>query len=200
MIKEAGIYQIKNLINGLVYIGSTINFYMRFSRHKSDFNHGKHKNVHMQRAFTKYGVEAFEFSILEVVTDLSKLSEREQYWIDITQCYDPFKGYNKRLKAEHNFGIKWSEQSKNNFSEQLKGKPKSRESILKRVAKMKGRVPTQASMAAKLANRDTEKWPHEKGAQCRCEECKAKRLFFIKAAKARSSISNFVLGSMGMGA
>jgi group I intron endonuclease len=47
----------------------------------------------MQNAFNKYGTDSFVCEILEVITDESKLLEREAYYIE---KYDSFyNGYNE---------------------------------------------------------------------------------------------------------
>ena len=83
------IYKWINLINGKVYIGQTNNFYVRMSRYKNG-----HYNRHMKFAIKKYGIENFDIEILEQNIPLEKLDEREQFWIDYYESYNPDKGYN----------------------------------------------------------------------------------------------------------
>lgn len=59
-----GIYQIKNTVNGSIYIGSAVNFKARFSHHLGRLRNLKHKNQHLQNAWNKYGEKAFEFIVL----------------------------------------------------------------------------------------------------------------------------------------
>lgn len=61
----AYIYQIKNILNGKIYIGSTKNYKKRFSNHKHDLKNNKHKNTHLQSAWNLYGGENFEFKMLK---------------------------------------------------------------------------------------------------------------------------------------
>lgn len=65
--KSSGVYQIRNLNNGRVYIGSAKCFQVRYSQHVKSLEKGTHHNKHLQSAFNKQGAEAFVFEILEVV-------------------------------------------------------------------------------------------------------------------------------------
>lgn len=56
-----GIYYIKNLVNGKKYIGSSKNLTKRLRDHKSALRVGRHHNIHLQRAWNKYGEENFKF-------------------------------------------------------------------------------------------------------------------------------------------
>ncbi|QIW88501.1 hypothetical protein [Pseudanabaena phage PA-SR01] len=49
----SGIYQIINKENGKIYIGSTLNFKMRFRGHKSELRRGIHGNAHLQNSCTQ---------------------------------------------------------------------------------------------------------------------------------------------------
>jgi len=60
----SGVYQIRNLINSKCYIGSSINIEGRFVEHRRKFRLCIHENIHLQRAWNKYGGDNFGFSIL----------------------------------------------------------------------------------------------------------------------------------------
>ena len=75
-----GIYSIVNLVNHKRYIGQSINIEKRFYRHQYDLNNNKHYNQHLQRAWNKYGVDNFDFLIIEICHQ-SQLDEKEQYYI-----------------------------------------------------------------------------------------------------------------------
>lgn len=49
-MKVAGIYQIRNIVNGKVYIGSAVNIERRWGMHKNRLKAGQHRNIHLQRA------------------------------------------------------------------------------------------------------------------------------------------------------
>lgn len=77
-----GIYSIRCALNGCVYIGSSINIERRWKIHRWDLGVGHHRNSRLQRAWNKYGPDAFSFTILEVVGSIDALLEAEQRWID----------------------------------------------------------------------------------------------------------------------
>ena len=76
-MKTSGIYHIVNKVNGKYYVGSSNNVYHRWSRHRSQLNHNKYPNLHLQNAWNKYGVKNFSFILIaEIPVDL--LLENEQ--------------------------------------------------------------------------------------------------------------------------
>ena len=91
---SCGIYKITNLINNKVYIGQSQNIEQRWISHKYEsINSNQDQyNYSIHRAFRKYGLDNFSFSIIEL-TEKDKLNEREKYWISF---FDSFKnGYNE---------------------------------------------------------------------------------------------------------
>jgi len=83
MENKSGVYLITCNKNGNKYVGSAVNFRKRFVEHKYDLLNGNHHNPHLQNSWNKYGGDCFVFSILEIVSEKSKLVEREQHWIDV---------------------------------------------------------------------------------------------------------------------
>jgi len=110
-----GIYKIINLINGKIYIGSSININRRLVRHKSELKNNVHDNEHLQNSYNFYGKKNFKFEVFEECFK-ENLILKEQYWIDFYQCYDENKGYNIRKKADNNLGVKWSKERIEKFS------------------------------------------------------------------------------------
>jgi group I intron endonuclease len=78
----AGIYEIRNLITGDCYIGSSVNLLQRKNRHFKDLKNNKHHSIILQRAYNKYNKEFFKFNVIEVIKDQNLLIEREQYFLD----------------------------------------------------------------------------------------------------------------------
>jgi group I intron endonuclease len=90
---SAGVYQIRCIPNGKIYIGSAVDLRERWYRHRLHLRQGSHQNVYLQRAWDQYGEADFEFSVLEFV-NASDLLRTEQVWIDRTCCADRNVGFN----------------------------------------------------------------------------------------------------------
>lgn len=124
-INKGGVYLIRNKVNGLIYIGIAIHFRKRWNLHKANLNKRNHHSRHLQHAWNKYGPDAFEFKIIEMVEDKTKLLEREQFWLDWLKPYDPIKGYNICKVAESRLGIKSSPEHIAKIVAANKGKKKT---------------------------------------------------------------------------
>lgn len=98
-----GIYAIRNIKTNLQYVGSARNIKTRWKRHQCDLLKNKHHSAYLTRAWNKYGEESFEFIILEQVEDITKLIEREQWWLDNSNS-----AYNMNRKANSCLGYKWT--------------------------------------------------------------------------------------------
>lgn len=91
--KMSGIYKIENLINGKIYIGSSINMESRFKSHFGALRGNRHHNIYLQRSFNKHGEDNFDFEVIEQC-DKGIMLEREQYYIDLFDCANRLIGYN----------------------------------------------------------------------------------------------------------
>lgn len=92
-----GIYQIKNKINGHMYIGLSKNIEHRFNDHKTkpfSSNRKDDKEKVLYKAIRKYGVENFEFNILEICKE-EELKNKERYWIAFYNTYKDRRHYNE---------------------------------------------------------------------------------------------------------
>ena len=97
---EAGIYQIRQISNGRLYIGQTSqSFKKRYWFHRSQLRRHMHDNRYLQSAWDKYGEDDFEFSVVEVCErDKTYILEREVYYI---QKYGTFgDGFNLTVGGE----------------------------------------------------------------------------------------------------
>lgn len=120
----SGIYQIINLVNNKIYIGSSCDIRNRFSVHASSLNLARHHNNHLQKSWNKYGEKNFLFLVIfECEKEL--LIESEQNFIDALQ-----PEYNINQKAESCLGIKRSEETRRRMRE---GKSKISDDV-KRIA------------------------------------------------------------------
>lgn len=93
-MEKMGVYRIVNRISGKFYVGSSVHLFRRKSEHFSRLRRHTHCNLFLQKAFDKYGENAFSFEIIEIVDDVDQLMEREQYWLDKLKPYNREIGYN----------------------------------------------------------------------------------------------------------
>ena len=97
----AGIFQIKNTVNGKILLCSSLNLEGRLNRHKFQLTTGLHPNPDLQKDWNEYGAGKFQFDVLEVVKikddpDFNledELTLLEQIWLE---KLNPFgeRGYN----------------------------------------------------------------------------------------------------------
>ena len=80
-MKIIGIYKITNTVTGDFYIGSSKDVKRRWRDHKWPSTWNKYPNNQMYLDMQKYGVEKFDFQILEEVEE-SFLKEKEQKFIE----------------------------------------------------------------------------------------------------------------------
>lgn len=96
-----GIYQILNKINNKIYIGQSIDIERRWCQHR----YGKGSLI-LRNAIKKYGIDNFEFSILEEIEFTNKaemvemLTALEQKWFDLKEPYK--EGYNVDKSSKPN--------------------------------------------------------------------------------------------------
>jgi len=128
---KSGVYQIKNIVNGKLYIGSSNNIAKRWISHKCLLENKKHKNKYLISAWHKYGRNSFIFSIIEYV-EIDKLIEREQYYIDYYNTSDRNFGYNLAPNAGRTAGCVFSKETRIKMSiSATKRPPISEETKLK---------------------------------------------------------------------
>lgn len=80
MEKISAVYKITNEITGDFYIGSSRNVKQRWKSHRSRAFWKQHPNIKMYQDMQKYGLDNFEFVIIE---ETDNLKEKEQYFIDL---------------------------------------------------------------------------------------------------------------------
>lgn len=116
--KKSGVYEIRNLLNGDIYIGSSVDIYKRIYGHVNLLNKDKHHNKHLQSAWSKYGGDSFLFNVIEECEgEREILLAREQYYIDVL-----FPRYNIRKDAFSRLGSSCSEETKRKLSALNSGK------------------------------------------------------------------------------
>jgi group I intron endonuclease len=78
---NCGIYQIKNLITGDLYIGQSVNLNKRKTQHFYRLRKNNHHSSYMQNSFNKYGESKFEFTII-LYCEPNELTFYEQLLVD----------------------------------------------------------------------------------------------------------------------
>lgn len=168
-IKEPGVYQIRNKVNGKVYIGSALEIAVRWRGHRSQLRNNKHHCSHLQSAWNKYGANSFEFSVLEFC-DREQVRERESFFIKSAQSYLPEIGYNtivdpmypshseesKEKNRQAHLGKKLTEDHKKKIAEGNRGKSVSKETREKIRTAFKGKKRSREvseKIKQSLANR-----------------------------------------------
>jgi group I intron endonuclease len=102
---RCGIYAIRCLANGKVYVGSSAGIDARWSEHRYDLNTGRHHSPHLQNAWVKYGAAGFAFEVIELVP-ADQLVAAEQRHIDALKACDRRHGFNAYPAANSPLGVK----------------------------------------------------------------------------------------------
>lgn len=118
MKKTCGIYVIENTKNKKVYVGQSVNCEERIKQHFRDLKNKKHENIHLQRAYDKYGKESFSSKIL-LECDIVELDIFEVSYIQEFQSLSP-NGYNIELGGKS--GRRFTEEMSKKHSEIRIGK------------------------------------------------------------------------------
>jgi group I intron endonuclease len=102
--RPMGVYQIRNMVNEKVLIGSSLNLPGIFNRHKSQLKAGNHQNGALQAEWNEFGGENFAFEILDEITPKEGRDHREELafledlWLEKSQPYED-RGYNEKKKG-----------------------------------------------------------------------------------------------------
>lgn len=146
---NCGIYEIKNILTGTCYIGSSSNIRNRKYQHFWSLNNNKHGNTYLQNSYKKYKEKNFSFTLIkkiEKIEDKKLLKEELFKWEDyyITEYKNnSIELYNIREAAESNLGIKFSKEHNEKISIARKGIKLSKESIEKRTKSRENYIPSE---------------------------------------------------------
>ncbi|WP_437785192.1 metalloregulator ArsR/SmtB family transcription factor [Sorangium sp. So ce1097] len=99
--KQAGIFQVKNTVNGKILLGSSTNLHGPLNKHRFMLSIGMHTNQELQRDWKQHGADAFTFEVIEVVRQKDEpgfsvsdeLTLLEQIWLEKLSPLAPH-GYN----------------------------------------------------------------------------------------------------------
>ena len=104
--RPMGVYQIRNMVNGKVLIGSSPDLPGIFNRHKIALSAGLHDNKQLQADWHEYSAEQFAFETLDELSATEgpahnyrdDLTFLEDLWLEKLEPYGP-RGYNQRKKS-----------------------------------------------------------------------------------------------------
>lgn len=143
-----GIYKIV-YNDKLAYVGSSVNIERRWRQHRDTLKRGVHSNFLLQRAWDKYGVDAFKFYIIEECFKES-LCEREQFHIDNDKPLFNLSDANGRHEHTEETKAKMrgrivSKETREKLSKALKGRESGRKGVktgvIPKTAFKKGEIP-----------------------------------------------------------
>lgn len=97
---ESGVYQIRNLANEKIFVGSIKNL-KRLNGIKFTLENGTSYNKELQKDFLDFGKDAFSFEVLEILkkkddpyfNEKEELEKMEEKWLAELQPYGD-RGYN----------------------------------------------------------------------------------------------------------
>ena len=103
--RPMGIFQIRNTVNGKLFVDSSTNIPGKINRHRFSLNAGLHRSKELQKDWNESGEAAFEFETLEPVEPrddqnynyAADLEVLEDLWFEKLAPYEE-KGYNERKK------------------------------------------------------------------------------------------------------
>ena len=134
-MKKIGIYEIRNTVNGKVYIGSSGDLTHRFAQHRWRLRNNNHYNKNLQSSWDIFGEVSFSFKILEIC-EKELLLDREQAHMDTSRSVEREFGFNidttKGFSEEHlasssraNMGKIIPQETRDKISMSLKGRKRS---------------------------------------------------------------------------
>lgn len=115
------IYAFKNKVNNKIYVGQTCRTFEERMGERL-----RHKNTTLGRALEKYGVDNFEYGIVDEAETIEELNEKEIFWIKKLNSMAP-NGYNLCEGGDNTLGYFHREESKKKMSLSRKGSFKGEE-------------------------------------------------------------------------
>ncbi len=98
-----GVFQVKNLVNGKIFIDSGLNLQGRINSCRFQLSLGSHMNSALQEDFNQTGITNFSFEMIDYLKPkediqmdyTDDLKMLEEMWIEKLQPFDE-RGYNQR--------------------------------------------------------------------------------------------------------
>jgi group I intron endonuclease len=155
-IMNTGVYSIRNVVNGKVYVGSAAKaISSRWKFHRRNLRRGTHFNRHLQAAWNHYGSQAFAFEVI-IYCKPDRCIHWEQYYIDKMRAYPD--GYNLSPTAGSTLGVRYTAEAKEKLRDLATGRPMPEHVRLKlqQVAKRhKSRIHRARIAAARVGHHHT---------------------------------------------
>ena len=118
MEKISGVYKVTNKITGDFYIGSSKNIKQRWAAEKSPSTWATFPGMKLYQAIISYGLENFEFEIIE---ETDKLKEREQYWIEqLSPTYNNRRAKDLDISRNKKTVEDWQKTNRNRYMSNYK--------------------------------------------------------------------------------
>jgi hypothetical protein len=104
-VKPSGVFQVKNLANGKILLGSSLNLEGPLNKHRFMLQINSHPNKELQKDWNELGPDKFTFEILETVQIQDnpnfnlkdELTLLEEIWLEKLQPFGE-RGYNSSAK------------------------------------------------------------------------------------------------------
>lgn len=101
-----GVFQIRNLASGKVFVSSALDLPGVMKRHLFELRAGGHKNEGLQSDWDRYGEEGFVFEVLDELAPRPEpgydhradVSSLEEIWLENLSPYGE-RGYNEKRKT-----------------------------------------------------------------------------------------------------
>ena len=103
--RPMGVYRVRNTVNGKSLVGSSVDLPAMLNRQRAQLKMGAHSNRTLQKDWSEFGPEAFEFEVLDTLKPPDQpdydptgdLRVLEEMWLDKLSPFDE-RGYNGRPK------------------------------------------------------------------------------------------------------
>lgn len=160
-LRKTGVYRIRNLVNGKLYVGSASKeFYGRLMGHLSLLRLEKHHSRPLQHSWNKHGEDCFAFEVVEVC-DPRFCVDFEQVYIDFYKSADREFGYNICPRAGSKRGCRLSPDHIEMMREASRGRKHTQEAKNKIGAAHLGmRHTDEAKAKVSRANKGRKMPPH----------------------------------------
>lgn len=100
---QMGVFQIRNCVNGKLFVGSSVNLPATWNSQKFQLNQKAHMNSELQKDWNEFGESNFVFEIIDEIKHREdgtcdyrdEVKELEKMYLEEIQPFNE-KGYNKK--------------------------------------------------------------------------------------------------------